>query len=232
MSGHDSPAGYATALQRAERAVMALLPDDDTLRATCAGIIERAKIDVRQPSAQRPEPPNIPHRGKNLTQLENSTRGPPHRKLPSRKELYQSLDDLHTLVWPHAPSVMRMQKAREACRSTMAMDAAASMGSDFAPMPVDTGALNPCANRSIELLFAVGAFSRVCALCSVTQICPPRTRRDLQRTCRVHRACLPAHALRYACQVFAHRSRTRAKASKSHPLTSRTDHAVPSACLL
>ena len=35
MSGHDSPAGYATALQRAERAVMALLPDDDTLRATC-----------------------------------------------------------------------------------------------------------------------------------------------------------------------------------------------------
>ena len=69
---------------------MALLPDDDTLRATCAGIIERAKIDVRQPSAQRPEPPNIPHRGKNLTQLENSTRGPPHRKLPSRKELYQS----------------------------------------------------------------------------------------------------------------------------------------------
>ena len=165
MSAHDLPAGFAAALQQAERAVLALLPNDGKLRATCASILERAKIDVRKPAAQRPEPPKIPHRRDNLTRLEKLARDPPHKNLSSRKELYDCLDELYVLVWPHAATVMKSQKARAACRS-MAMDAATSVGSDFVPMPVDTGAFNPCANRAIELRCAFGALLRVCALCS------------------------------------------------------------------
>ena len=54
MSGHELPAGFTAALQRAERAVTALLPNDEELRATCCSILERAKIDVGQPAPQRP----------------------------------------------------------------------------------------------------------------------------------------------------------------------------------
>ena len=188
MSAHDLPAGFAAALQRAERAVLALLPNDEKLRATCASILERAKIDVRKPAAQRPEPPKVPHRGDNLTRLENLARDPPHKNLSSRKELYDCLDELYVLVWPHAATVMKSQKARAACRS-MAMDAATSVGSDFVPMPVDTGAFNPCANRAIELRFAFGALLRVCALCScdtdlpITD--PSRSTASSQSTSRV-----------------------------------------------
>ena len=172
ISGDDFPAGCAAALQRAEQAVTALLPNDEKLRATCASILERAKIDVGKPAAQRQEPPKVPDRWKNVTQLENSTRVPPHKNLPSRKELYESLDDLYMLVWPDAPTVMRMQKARAASRSTIVMDAAASMGSDFVHMPVDTGELDPCAICALVARSAFRALSRVCASCSCDTALP------------------------------------------------------------
>ena len=109
MSGHELPAGFTAALQRAERAVTALLPNDEELRATCCSILERAKIDVGQPAPQRPQLPKLPRRSDVVTRLQ-----PLHRNRPSRTELYDALEELYELVWPDDPTVIRMQKRRAA----------------------------------------------------------------------------------------------------------------------
>ena len=145
---------------------------------------------------------HIPHRYNNLTRLENPRRAPPHKNLSSRKELYDSLDELYVLVWPHAATVIRMQKARAACRSTMAMDDAASVGSDLVPMPV-TGELDQCAIHALVARSAFGALSRVCVLCScdtdlLTMADPSQSTAHSQSISRV-----PPHPRPYPSSLYS-----------------------------